>query len=123
MRNLGHLSGHRDRDRNVLNSERYKWGGVRHEDLTYPWHDLDDRLKPTDADRRPLRELFDSLDGAPPKTTALKHLRAPRQQGRTRHRVRQGPPRGCFVERTYPASWSRGDEGVNRDAAREFRLL
>jgi hypothetical protein len=28
-------------DRNVLNFERFKWGGVRRDDLTYVWHDLE----------------------------------------------------------------------------------
>ncbi len=73
-----------DLDRNILNVERFKWGGVRRDDLTYVWHDLDlfarcEPPQPTGADRALFAELLDALDGAPPGTTganAHKLLRA-----------------------------------------------
>lgn len=64
-------------DWDVMNFERFKWGGVRRDDLTYVLLDLRqfgaaDRLVPTDADRAALAELLDGLEGAPPATTAAK---------------------------------------------------
>jgi hypothetical protein len=58
-------------DRNILNFERQKWGGVRHLDLTFVWFCLD-RLRqeggalPTKEDVDLLRALLDALREAPP---------------------------------------------------------
>lgn len=63
-------------DRNILNFERFKWGGVRRLDLTYLWHDLE--LFARDAapssvsgkDRSLLSTLLADLEQAPPDLTA-----------------------------------------------------
>jgi hypothetical protein len=65
----------RDTDWNILNFERFKWGGVRRDNLTYVWLDLQqfasaNRPGATPDDRAMLEELLDELDGAPPGTTA-----------------------------------------------------
>jgi hypothetical protein len=64
-------------DWNVLNFERFKWGGVRRDDLTYVWLDLRqfaaaDRPRPTAADRSAFERLLDGLEAAAPATTAPK---------------------------------------------------
>lgn len=64
-------------DRNVLNFERFKWGGVRRLDLRFVWHDLDrfaatDRPSASGHDREVLKALLGELAGAPPSTTAPK---------------------------------------------------
>lgn len=69
-------------DLNILNFERLKWGGVRHEQPLYASLDLDlfartDRRTPSPNDVRLLRELLDAIEAAPPKTSAAaleKHL-------------------------------------------------
>jgi hypothetical protein len=67
----------RDIDRNVMSFERFKWGGVRRDDLFYVAFDLErfasaDRLEPTSEDRALLEALLDELEAAPPSTTASK---------------------------------------------------
>lgn len=67
----------RDIDRNVMNFERFKWGGVRHDDLVYVAFDLErfaaaDHPEATTEDRALLSALLDELDAAPPSTTAAK---------------------------------------------------
>jgi hypothetical protein len=64
-------------DWDVMNFERFKWGGVRRDDLTYVWLDLRqfaaaDRPLPTSADRAAFGQLLDGLEGASPTTTAAK---------------------------------------------------
>jgi hypothetical protein len=64
----------RDIDRNILNFERFKWGGVRRDDLTYVWLDLElfqaaDDVDTTAEGRRVLAQLLDELNGAAPETT------------------------------------------------------
>lgn len=64
-----------DIDRNMLNFERFKWGGVRRTDLTYVWHDLErfaasDGPAPGTGGRDVLEALLDELDSAPPEITA-----------------------------------------------------
>ena len=66
-----------DIDLNVMNFERFKWGGVRRDDLTYAWLDLQqfsgaDRLRPTLADRKALDQLLSALAALPAGTTASK---------------------------------------------------
>lgn len=64
-----------DEDLNVLNFERYKWGGVRHEQPTYAAFDLErflesDLPEPKDSDLAILRDLLRAIESAPPETTA-----------------------------------------------------
>jgi hypothetical protein len=66
-----------DIDLNVLNFERFKWGGVRRDDLAYAWLDLQqfsaaDRLRPTPADRNAFDQLLSALAAFPAGTTASK---------------------------------------------------
>ena len=63
-----------DIDRNVLNFERLKWGGVCHDQVEYAAFDLgrfaaEDRPEPGDADRAILRGLLRAIGSAPPRTT------------------------------------------------------
>jgi hypothetical protein len=67
----------RDIDRNVMSFERFKWGGVRRDDLVYVAFDLErfasaDHPEPTSEDRALLQTLLDELEAAPPSTTAAK---------------------------------------------------
>jgi hypothetical protein len=67
----------RDIDRNILNFERFKWGGVRRTDLTYVWHDLErfaaeEPMSASEGDREALEALLDELDAAPSNITAPK---------------------------------------------------
>jgi len=54
----------RNEDLNVLNFERHKWGGVRHDDPLYTWFDLSrfrelDYLEPTKDDYDIMRKILD----------------------------------------------------------------
>jgi hypothetical protein len=62
---------------NQLNFERFKWGGVRHDDPAYIWLDLElfaaaDRPVPGEGDRAAMAALFDLLEALPAGTTATK---------------------------------------------------
>jgi hypothetical protein len=62
-------------DLNVLNFERFKWGGVRHDKLRYALFDLEQFLSitppyPSDEDVSILRSLFAAIEASPEKTTA-----------------------------------------------------
>ncbi len=68
------LCGERDdrgeQDMNILNFERYKWGGVRHDQPTYIVFDLDRFLHeggrpPSEKDRRTLGELLKIIESQP----------------------------------------------------------
>ncbi len=64
-----------DEDLNVLNFERLKWGGVRHEDPIYATFDLErfsslDTPSPTDADVAIFHDLVRGIEAVPPHTTA-----------------------------------------------------
>lgn len=66
-----------DEDLNVLNFERFKWGGVRHERPTYAAFDLErfmeaDRPGPKDADLAILRDIMRAIEAAPAETTGPK---------------------------------------------------
>jgi hypothetical protein len=66
-----------DIDRNVMSFERFKWGGVRRDDLVYIAFDLErfasaDHPEATSEDRALLEALLDELEAAPPSTTAPK---------------------------------------------------
>jgi len=57
---------------NVLNFERYKWGGVHHTSLDYALFDLEQFLKlpevtPTDEDKKILRSILQCVDKLDPK--------------------------------------------------------
>lgn len=70
-----------DIDRNVLNFERFKWGGVRRDDLVYVHLDLQQfsdnaRVHPSDEAARLFRELISALKTLPPATTAPRAERA-----------------------------------------------
>jgi hypothetical protein len=60
---------------NVLSFERFKWGGVRHDDITYVAFDLEQfqkapRARPDDAAVRLGRAVLDALRATPAKETA-----------------------------------------------------
>ena len=62
-------------DLNVLNFERWKWGGVRHDHVIYAWLDLQlflaaETPRPTAEDRRILRSLVEVIAQVPPRTTS-----------------------------------------------------
>lgn len=64
-------------DLNVLSFERFKWGGVRHDDPLYAAFDLEQfarlpPVSPTAADVAALRALLNAIEAAPPKTSAAK---------------------------------------------------
>lgn len=75
-----HASG--PEDLNVLNFERFKWGGVRHDEPLYAALDLElfARLKPPSPapdDVRLLRAMLDAIEATPPDTSSAsleKHL-------------------------------------------------
>lgn len=77
-------SPEREEDLNVLNFERFKWGGVRRDNIVYAAFDLEQfRLAPrpnaTEQDVTLGKQLLDTLRSLPPGTTApaaAKHLRA-----------------------------------------------
>ncbi len=63
------------RDLNVLNFERYKWGGVRHDQIDYATFDLEqfhrfERPIPTADDTAILQRLLDAIRSVPAKTSA-----------------------------------------------------
>lgn len=62
-------------DRSILNFERFKWGGVRHEQLEYATFDLEQfgllpPVTPTHEARGLLPSLLGAIDAAPEGTTA-----------------------------------------------------
>lgn len=62
-------------DLNVLNFERFKWGGVRHDDPLYAMLDLElfqkeDLITPTSEDIALFRNLLTAIETAPTETTA-----------------------------------------------------
>ena len=64
-----------DEDLNVLNFERFKWGGVRHEDPLYATFDLElfrilDPPTPTEADLEIFRNILRAIEAVPPNITA-----------------------------------------------------
>lgn len=64
-------------DMNVLCFERFKWGGVRRDDIAYVAFDLEQfaqapRLAPTPADIDLGQQLTDRLRRLPPATTAVR---------------------------------------------------
>jgi hypothetical protein len=65
-------------DPNILNFERYKWGGVRRDNLAYVWFDLqqflksDERPAPTTDDISLFRELVAQLEDQPADVSAPK---------------------------------------------------
>lgn len=70
------LREHTRQDQNVLNFERFKWGGVRRDHLAYVVFDLEQfqsapKLEPTSADLEILRQLLDLLSAAPTTMTAV----------------------------------------------------
>jgi hypothetical protein len=66
-----------DIDWNVLNFERFKWGGVRRDSLEYVYFDLREFERaapalPVDEDIRLFEEALTALESLPPDTTAPK---------------------------------------------------
>ncbi|MFO0892983.1 MAG: hypothetical protein U0790_28085 [Isosphaeraceae bacterium] len=64
-----------DEDLNVLNFERFKWGGVRHDQPVYATFDLEwfldlDPPTPTDADIATFLSVVRAIESVPPDTTA-----------------------------------------------------
>ncbi len=64
----------------MLNFERFKWGGVRRDDLTYVWLDLQqfagaDPTPATPSDRAAFEALLDEFAAAAPGTTPPKVAR------------------------------------------------
>ena len=77
----GLIADDRPIDRNVLNFERFKWGGVRRDDLEYVAFDLVQfarapRLEPGPADLDLGRALIEAIRALPPRTTAAKAVAA-----------------------------------------------
>ncbi len=67
-------AGHSGADLNILNFERFKWGGVRKIDIGYIAFDLEQferapQLKPSDADKTLAREIFTFIQSCPTSTT------------------------------------------------------
>ncbi|QDT14118.1 hypothetical protein CA12_01860 [Alienimonas californiensis] len=67
-------TGSRPVDLNVLNFERLKWGGVRHDSPVYAAFDLERFAElppcgPGPVDRAALRELLDRIAAVPPDVT------------------------------------------------------
>jgi hypothetical protein len=63
-----------DVDLNVLNFERFKWGGVRHDQPVYATFDLErfltiDPPSPTDADSATFLGILRAIESVPPDTT------------------------------------------------------
>jgi hypothetical protein len=70
----GLKSARREEDINILNFERFKWGGVRRDDIAYVVFDLQQfqrapKLQPTEADIALGRDLIAALRTAPSKMT------------------------------------------------------
>jgi hypothetical protein len=68
-------------DLNVLNFERFKWGGVRHDQTTFAAFDLEQfsqagRAEPTPEDVGILKRLVEAIGSAPPTTTATELQKA-----------------------------------------------
>lgn len=64
-----------EQDLNVLNFERFKWGGVRHDQVVYAAFDLRQFLKesspqPTAADIEIFRRIISAIDQAPQNTSS-----------------------------------------------------
>ncbi len=62
-------------DLNLLNFERFKWGGIRHDDVLYAAFNLErfaelEPLAPTTNDRDLFRQLIAAIESAPAETTA-----------------------------------------------------
>ena len=76
--------GKEPEDLNVLNFERFKWGGVRHDDPLYALIDLEqfaktDRARPSATDVQIFNELINDIEAVPPETSSIalpKHLSA-----------------------------------------------
>jgi hypothetical protein len=63
----------------VFSFERFKWGGIRRDDIAYTAFDLQQftrapRLRPTRRDTSLAREILDHLRHLPPETTAAQAL-------------------------------------------------
>jgi hypothetical protein len=73
-----HISaGNEPEDMNVLNFERFKWGGARTDHIEYIAFDLEQfarapRLRPRRADVELGQHMIDQLRGVPPETTAAR---------------------------------------------------
>lgn len=70
-----YLTGGVEHDLNVLNFERFKWGGVRHDQVVYAVMDLSLFLKesvpePSAADIEMFRSIVAAIDGAPQNTSS-----------------------------------------------------
>ena len=72
---------HKIGDYNILNFERYKWGGVRHTDPEYALFDLEQflllpKVTPLDEDWRILKSILNTIPELPPskKVGALREL-------------------------------------------------
>jgi hypothetical protein len=62
-------------DLNILNFERFKWGGVRHDQAVYAAFDLErfmasERPEPTEEDKVVLRSILDMIEGVAAAVTA-----------------------------------------------------
>jgi hypothetical protein len=62
-------------DLNILNFERFKWGGVRHDKAVYAAFDLErflatERPEPTEEDKTVLTTLLDTIEGVGGEVTA-----------------------------------------------------
>lgn len=74
----GFFSGDSKHDLNILNFERFKWGGVRHDDVVYAAMDLDLFLKtpappPTTDDIQIFRNIISQISNSPTVGSAALH--------------------------------------------------
>jgi hypothetical protein len=116
------LESEPDVDRNILNFERFKWGGVRRTDLLYISLDLQqfatsDRPRPTPDDTAVFSRLLGGLEELPAGTTAPRAA-AHRWEGIASNRAEREtvldmlgicsilvtPGRSGFAERFVPAA-------------------
>ena len=73
----GDLNFENDLDLNVLNFERFKWGGVRHDQPAYAGFDLQlfqrlPRVTPTSEDIALFKQLLAAMEAVPAKTNNVK---------------------------------------------------
>jgi hypothetical protein len=146
-----------NQDLNVLNFERFKWGGVRRDNVCYIAFDLEQfQLAPrlvADATAigagRQVLAALSAASGQETASTAEKLLRTLKGNVAERHAVldilgvcgvletkdhrgyrmtfvpyaERELPAQRFVDRSYPACWWRGFDGVQQEAVEDFLPL
>jgi hypothetical protein len=151
----GQYIGDHEEDLNVLNFERFKWGGVRHDQLLYCLFDLEqflklDNIKPNKDDFSIFKEVIQSIEKAPSKTTSaslqeyfpisFKSNKSERDNfvqilglcGILETKDQRGyldkfvpyvdrvTPDRHFVDMCYPVCWWRKSDGINYGALKRL---